>query len=204
MTRSSRNEPQLQEPGEGLPFLEGIYLRYIYGPRERKHHTWQESLARLKAESGRLVAMATPLTDEAFFKRALIDRMPGLEDSSRHWSVAMTIEHLIITLRGMTQVAETLAQGKPLNVTISTATVKPQGGTAVTKADWVRFFTLAVDEAYTRLSRLEGKVDGTHRVAHPFFGALNADGWVWVMAEHQALHCRQAGVILLQTGVLNA
>ncbi len=188
--------PELAPPGAGLPFLEGLYAKYIYFPRGMRAFDWQKSLVKLRTETQRIVEFAKPLSQEAFATPVLIDRIRGIEDSSRNWSVAMTLEHLIITMRGMSQIAETLAAGKEMNVSVSTASVKPKGGQSMPKDAMLKTFEVASEEVIARLSPLGASASTRYRVKHPFFGAITARGWVWTLGEHQAVHRRQVAAII--------
>jgi len=57
--------------------------------------------------------------------RVLIDRLPGLEDSSRCWSVWMTLDHLRITNAAFAEVITQLRNGQIPPGKASTAAVKP-------------------------------------------------------------------------------
>lgn len=194
----TQEEPKLAPPGAGLPFFEGLYAKYILYPKGMKDFSWQGSLDRLSTETTRIRALAEPLSDDAFFTQKLIDRLRGLEDSSRYWSVAMVLEHLVMTMRGMTQVAEMLAMGKNSNASASTAAVKPKGGRALTREQLLSSFMAASDESVKRLAQLEKSASPHEKFAHPFFGPIPAKGWVWTLGVHQALHRKQVEEILKQ------
>lgn len=195
---TQQEEPKLAPPGAGLPLLEGLYARYIMYPKGMKGFSWQGSLDRFATETARIKSLAGPLADDDFFAQKLIDRLRGLEDSSRYWSVAMVLEHLVMTMRGMTQVAEMLASGKNSNASASTAAVKPRGGRALSKEQLLSSFAAAADEAVRRLSPLADTASSAEKFAHPFFGPIPAKGWVWTLGVHQALHRKQVEEILKQ------
>lgn len=188
--------PRLAPPGAGLPFLEGLFLRFAVYPWTMLAFDWRQALAGFEKEAARILTLAESLSSENFFKTALVHRLTGMEDSSRNWSVAMTLEHLIVTMRGMTQIAETLAAGKPLNVSVSTAAVKPKGGTTLAQRDILTSFKNAAAEAQARLLPFADTVSSQHKVSHPFFGAIPAKGWVWTLHQHQVLHRKQIEEII--------
>ena len=190
-------EPRLGAPGAGLPFIEGLYARYILFPRMMRTYDGAAVAETFTRESTTIIDLATGVDDAVFFTPVLIDRLPGLEDSSRYWSVAMVLEHLLLTMRAMMQITETLAAGQAMNVRISTADVKPKGGTATTKAQWIALFKQASDEVAARLSQVANQPHvaspskDAPRVHHPFFGRIYAKGWAWVLGVHQITHRRQ-------------
>jgi hypothetical protein len=95
MTALSSSSPQLAPPGAGLPKPELFMARLIFswGKMRSDREKSVENYARRKDEILRLV-QACPM--EIARKRVLIRRLPGLEDSSRYWSVYMTLDHLRI------------------------------------------------------------------------------------------------------------
>lgn len=197
MTTAPSPEPQLDAPGRGLPFFEGLYARFIMYPRMMRAYDGRQVMDTFTRETAKIIELARGLDEEAFFTRVLIDRLPGLEDSSRYWSAAMVLEHLIICMRPMTQISETLAQGHAMNIRISTADVKPRGGRKLTRQQWLDNFTAAAAETAGRIEALAtlpqvAKPAGdAPRVWHPFFGGIPARGWLWVLGAHQITHRRQ-------------
>ncbi len=195
-------EPHLQPPGAGLPFLQGLYLKYWMYPRLIKHYDGAASIDAMLRETARIIELATPLDDDAFFTPVLIEPLPALEDSSRYWSVAMVMEHLIICMRPMTQIAQTLAAGKTMNANTSPANVKPKGGRTLGKAEWIKLFDDVTNECAERLKGFATRADVANppkdapRLGHPFFGDIHARGWIWVMGVHPTTHRRQVQRII--------
>lgn len=194
--------PHLQPPGAGLPFFQGLYLKYWLYPRFVKKYNGDASVDAMLRETARIIELAQPLSEEEFFIQVLIDPLPALEDSSRYWSVAMVMEHLIICMRPMTQIVETLASGKTMNANTSPANVKPKGGRALSKEQWIKLFDDVTNECAARLRPVAVRADVANppkdapRLGHPFFGAIHARGWVWVMGVHPTTHRRQVQGII--------
>lgn len=194
--------PQLQPPGAGLPFLQGLYLKYWLYPRFIKKYNGGASVDAMLRETARIIELSTPLSEDEFFTPVLIEPLPALEDSSRYWSVAMVMEHLIICMRPMTQIVETLAAGKTMNANTSPANVKPKGGRTLSKAEWIKLFDDVTNECAARLRPVALRADVANppkdapRLGHPFFGAIHARGWVWVMGVHPTTHRRQVQRII--------
>lgn len=196
-----QTEPQLDAPGAGLPFFQGLMARWIFFPRMMRGYDGAASLAAFTRETDTIAALCEAMDEDAFFTRVLVDPIQGLEDSSRYWSAAMVLEHLLLCMRPMTQIAETLARGQGMNIRISTAAVKPKGGRATPKAEWIRMFKDSAAECARHLSAIATAPHVAHpaadapRLDHPFFGAIPARGWVWVMGGHQITHRRQLAQI---------
>ncbi len=89
----------LDQPGAGLPAYETFLLRYIKLPRFVSTMTWHSAVELFRDEGRKVFALVDLLSDEQLLTPVLIDRLRGMEDSSRNWSPAMTMEHLIITVK---------------------------------------------------------------------------------------------------------
>ncbi|MES2595157.1 MAG: DinB family protein [Verrucomicrobiota bacterium] len=184
-------EPTLAPPGAGLPVLELYVARLVFRLRcfrgSREKHT--ADFMRERATIRELVDSSDPVSRGT---RVLIPRPRGLEDSSRHWSVWMTLDHLRITNISFAMVIKSLAKGVVPPGKASTAAVKPDP--AVTQAVEAEYekscdFLLSVVESVNDLKTQA-------RFEHPWFGPLNAAKWHAVAAMHMGLHREQIRQIL--------
>jgi hypothetical protein len=124
--------------------------------------------------------------------RVLIRRPPGLEDSSRYWSVWMTLDHLRIVNSEMARVIGALTKGQQPAGQASTAAVKPSlevSAAVVTGYEESCDALLAVVAAAPELKTAV-------RFAHPWFGPLDAAGWHALAAGHMGIHRVQIERIL--------
>lgn len=185
------NEIELAPPGAGLPWLELQIARLIFR-RARKRSSRGTTDALLDRETRTLEQIAGALPVDTASKQVLIRRLPGLEDSSRNWSVFMTLEHLAIVNEGVAGVITALANGIEPPGAASTASVKPHVGA---DASVVQRF-LAATEAVRNAARGVPDLETKARYAHPWFGRLNAAEWHFMAAFHQRLHRRQVEEIL--------
>jgi len=80
---------------------------------------------RFLVERSKIKSLYSNLTEDNAKARILIKRLPGLEDSSRYWSVYMTLDHLRIVNLSIADVITKLANGAKPKVAASTAAVKP-------------------------------------------------------------------------------
>lgn len=117
-------------------------------------------------------------------QRVLIQRPRGLEDSSRNWSVWMTLDHLRIVHHSMADIISSLVRGVPPSGVASTAAVKPSAEVSG-----------AVEGEYEKsCDDLLASVAATpnlktqRRFAHPWFGPLDAAGWHALAAGHIGIH----------------
>jgi hypothetical protein len=193
----AETHPTLQPPGHGLPPLEAALTRYLVFPFGTAWLSWDRAGRLFEAEGRRLLDRARGLSDDQLTQRVLIRRVFGIEDSSRHWSVAMTLQHLIIVGSAIAEFLPKLLEGAPLDTVVDIAQVKPPGDTG---PDVKRAF-----EAFQR-SYLDGIAarprdrDAGGRLAHPWFGELTAYEWHCLAAVHQRIHRRQVERIIAGLG----
>lgn len=120
-------------------------------------------------------------------ERVLIPRLRGLEDSSRFWSVCMTLDHLRIVNEQIARVIAELTQGRVPQRKASTAAAKPSvdSGPSVIAAYEASCENLLAVVAASSELRTPVKFD------HPWFGPLNAAGWHTIAAIHMGIHRAQ-------------
>ena len=181
--------PALERPGAGLPWWELLALRAIFFPLARRMD-WAAAGAMLQEEGARILALWDSLPPDRLEERVLIRRIAGIEDSSRYWSAAMTVEHLCIVGGGVRRIIALLRDGKVPRHPTRVEDVKPQGKlpAAQVRADFVRLLAeaAAADASEPPLRRGSGP-----RYAHPWLGPADAHGWRCFLAEHQRVHRRQ-------------
>lgn len=184
--------PQLQKPGAGLPFFEKLYMKFIVLPRLTKRMSWQTCTQLFDKESETIIAIADGVyADNAanLEKRVLIDRLPGIEDSSRFWSIAMAMEHLMIVGQGMAAIIAELSHGRRVPVKVDIAKVKPLGEKKG-KETLDEFKVFANLHLMSLEQKIKDKNDPTTHL-HPWFGQMNLRKWYWLMCVHQRLHRKQ-------------
>ncbi|MBL8885662.1 MAG: DinB family protein [Phycisphaerales bacterium] len=191
MDTASPSVPQLAPPGAGIPTIERLIGGAIF-----KFNRWRGTRERFAAQFQRerdAIAALYRNSDHRILKeRVLIPRLRGLEDSSRFWSVWMTLDHLRIVNTQITQVIDSLTQGIIPEGRASTAAVKPSpdAGPEVPDAyekscDRFLAFTASCPDLRTPVS-----------YPHPWFGPLDGAGWHAMAAMHMAIHKAQIARIL--------
>lgn len=185
--------PRLASPGAGLPKVELFFARLIFqfGRRTTSLAAAQATLVR---EREAILGLVRRLDAATGAKRVLIRRLPGLEDSSRYWSVFMTLDHLRIVNESMAGImSELLARRVPPGEA-STAAVKPAAevGAEVVDAFVASCERLARTVAGIEAARLQTAV----RFPHPWFGPLDAAAWHFMAGFHLRLHRKQVERIL--------
>ena len=183
----------LQPPGAGLPWGELLLARYVLFPLAIRKLDWARAGALFQREGEKVLARFDALSADRRTERVLVPRLRGMEDSSRYWSAAMTVEHLNIVGRAFLDVIASLRAGIVPSRKGSTADVKPRGEetAAETRAKFVQL--LADTAAADRLPPLLPGVGP--RYAHPWFGPLEAHRWHVLGGIHQGIHRQQLEAI---------
>jgi len=184
-------QPNLEAPGAGLPGLELLAAKGLFH-WQRSRASRAEATALFARERDAVLKLARGCGPERGRQRVLIKRLRGMEDSSRHWSVFMVLDHLRIVNFGCMEAIRSLSRGQVPTRTASTAAVKPSP-----EVDE------GIIEKFEQGCSLFGKtVEGiadlktSARYAHPWFGRLDAAGWHFVAGFHMQLHRRQIEAII--------
>ena len=181
-------QKSLAPPGAGLPAVQAFLLRYLLFPAFCYTNPWQQALAKFQDEGQRIVALVEPLSSQQLQQRILVKAPMGVEDSSRYWSAAMVLEHLIeVGSRVATGIVE-LSHGEEVTVKADIADVKPKGGKG---RQIIEEYTLFLRDFAHTLSEDVGDCQSTHTHGHPWFGELDAHQWACLAAVHQKIHRQQ-------------
>jgi uncharacterized damage-inducible protein DinB len=181
----------LAPPGAGLPAPELWIARVLFGLK-RCLGTREGFTARFEQERIAIREMLATCDVARHGEQVLIPRLRGLEDSSRHWSIWMTLEHLRITNSIFAMVITSLAHGKVPTKKASTADVKPR---ADVTAEVEQAFETSCDEILAAAAAVSD-LKTAARYAHPWFGPLDAAGWHALAATHMAIHRAQIAKII--------
>lgn len=154
--------------------------------------TKESAQALFKAEQSAITQLARMCGVKKGKRRVLIKRLRGMEDSSRHWSMYMTLDHLRIVNYACLESIRSLSRGQVPARVASTAAVKPSpevGEEIVGQFEQGCELFLKTVEG---ISNLKTSV----RYAHPWFGPLDAAGWHFMAGFHMRLHRRQIEAII--------
>jgi len=177
---------QLAPPGAGIPALEITLAKILFAFfRARKTPEWATN--HFRAEAGTMLGLARSLGPEAVNTRVLIPRVIGIEDSSRHWSVLMTLDHLVIVNTAILEIIEHLAIERLYIRHVSTAAVKPLPHQTL---ETINRFAKTTQTYVDRVSRFKNLASHA-RHPHPWFGSMDALGWHWLASLHHTVHRRQ-------------
>lgn len=183
--------PTLAAPGAGLPFPELLIGRLLFGLRRRLGNA-AAFAEKFSAERAAIRLLVDSCVTTRLAERVLIKRLRGLEDSSRHWSVWMTLDHLRITNLAFARFITGLAQGVTPDVVVSTANVKPAPDvTASIDAGYEQ----SCDQVLVAMQQA-GDTKSVTRHAHPWFGPLDVAGWQALAGGHMGIHRAQLAAII--------
>lgn len=183
---SNLSDPQLAPPGAGLPAIELFIggrlfaLKRLLGSRE-------SFTAKFEQERVAIRDLLNSCAPSKRGERVLIPRLRGLEDSSRFWSVWMTLDHLRIMNSVFAMVITSLVHGKVPQRKASTAEVKPDPAVTATVEG-------AYEESCDKLLAVVAAVPDLKTAvcyAHPWFGPLDAFGRHALTATHMGIHRAQ-------------
>lgn len=180
---------KLAPAGAGVPWYQKLIFQYIVAPFIAGRTDWVVSEQNFHKINGRILKEIESLSEKQLTTKILIPPITGLEDSSRFWSAAMTLEHLLIVSELMMTAITDLTNGEIPQIKVSTADVKPSGKI---KADEViSEFKLMVSDDYKKFFLNLKNKNSELRFLHPWFGLLTAKQWFWVMSIHHGVHLKQ-------------
>ena len=189
------SEPRLAPPGAGLPFPENLIARWMLGLKVLTGSS-EAFTAHFIRERALIRVLIDHLDETTLTRRVLITRPRGLEDSSRYWSVLMTLDHLRIVNLAFSGVIGTLASEQVPEGVASTAAVKPDP--AVTM-DVMSEYEASCDTLLATLAAVKN-FKTRARFRHPWFGPMDAHGWHALAGLHLAIHRLQIERILADSG----
>ncbi len=184
--------PTLEAPGAGLPWYELAVAKRVLFPLHCARLGWAGASRLFQAEGERVLALLALIPPERQAERILVARLPGMEDSSRYWSAAMTVEHLNIVGFQIRRLIGALRAGQVPAQKADVAAVKPTGlippGEA--RAEFVRLLAEAESDTSPAVPRGQGPT-----AEHPWFGPLTAYQWHCLLGIHQGIHRKQLEAI---------
>ena len=191
MAKLQDETPKLAAPGAGLPGIELQIARILFTLRAWTHD--RQRIDTLFRQERALVAeLVRSCPAGSLGERVLIPRPRGLEDSSRHWSVLMTLEHLRLVNLACALFIRELSEGRVPSGKASTADVKPSPD--VTEAV-LETYEASCDEVLAAVASAKD-LDDPARFPHPWFGPMSARRWHVLAAVHLGLHRKQLEAIL--------
>ena len=179
------------KPGGGLPILEQLSLKYILVPLGKRVFTWESALKMFHKEVKCIEKLVKEIEEEKCQKRVMIERVFGIEDHSRDYSINMVIEHLNIVGYNIMGVIYKLSKEESVNKEIKIENVKPHGSV---EDELNKFLTFS--RVYNSFIEKLPKRKSKMTKAHPWFVELNNIDWSIFMAIHTFVHRRQIEAII--------
>lgn len=136
--------------------------------------------------------LALGLTEAEGRRQVRIARFPGIEASSRDWSVYMTLDHLVMVNTAITALIHAICSDHNHGAEIGMEDVRPHVDAG---PDRIQALEAAVERYSDMILRL-GALRSRERHPHPWFGPLTARQWHAVAAIHNRTHRAQIEKIL--------
>lgn len=184
---------KLEAPGKGLPFLDSLLTRFIVGPFLSKLDSVETNWIRFDKTNKKIMEIVSPLSFEQLHKKVLVPKLKGIEDSSRYWSVAETLEHIELVGDSICVGIELLNEGKVPQGKVDVADYKPKG----------KYKGKDPRPAFEDFNkRIQDKLKGKNISLdppyywHPWLGNLSSQQWQWLLSGHSGIHYNQIKHIL--------
>ena len=191
-----QNEPKLQPPGAGIPFLHRIILSTFVVPLISKRTPPEQSRRNYEKLVQKLIEKISAVPAELRNQKVLVKPMRGLEDSSRYWSLNGVMEHLIIVSQGIEGGILSLASGKVPDRKADTAAVKPKHPDRDYLEEFRTYAPTLMQRIDEQLNKPGMNFDSPLKFSHPWFGPLTAKQWYWLLPTHEGIHYTQVKEIL--------
>lgn len=194
---TNSKQPELEPAGAGIPAAEALFFRIVGFGLISPLVSWDLARRLFQREGRAILKLTEGLSNEQLAKRVLIPRFAGIEDSSRYWSPAMTLAHLVIVGDAVAEMIVRLSRGETIGTPVRIEDVKPDEPASLDILDdyralLVRFDRRMAEDVDDRRSRL--------RHAHPWVGPLTAHQWLNLAVVHQRVHRKQIQSILKHGG----
>ncbi|NDC00460.1 MAG: hypothetical protein EBZ83_03465 [Verrucomicrobia bacterium] len=186
-----QEQPKLQAPGHGLPWPELAVSRLGLEIYQRTVSP-QVALRLLQGETRRILSLLDSVEETKGRTRVLIPRIFGIEDSSRYWSLFMTVEHLNIVIPAVMGFISSLLDRPDYAREVRIQDVKPQEQAGPEQVETLKQNQMLYEKFILSLASLRS----CRRHPHPWFGPLHPHGWHCLLGVHQLIHRRQMERIL--------
>lgn len=163
--------------------------RLYYGPWVSKRADWEVVDRAFAKTNARILELVKKIPHDQLETKVLVPPMPGLEDSSRFWSVAMTLEHIEFVGRNVAMTIIALSKGNQPPLRVNIANLKPKG-LSKPEAQIELFEKYAAEIPRLLASEVQNRKSRT-TLPHPWFGRFNAGQWHWLLAAHSRIHFPQ-------------
>ncbi len=184
MRSSPTHQPEA--PGAGTPWLERALIGS--GIRAAARFVSKDRLTKMfRNEAELAIELARGLSEAQGRERVSVERFIGIEASSRHWSVYMTLEHLVIVNTTIAAILPQLYSGRVVGTEVKSEELKP-----IPEAGPEQIGDLeALVSRYVEIVDKLGNLRAGTTLPHPWFGPLSAAQWHALATIHNSTHRRQ-------------
>jgi hypothetical protein len=191
-SHTSAQQPALDRPGAGISTLETFVMRNLGKPM-MSLLPWSLGLRIFASEGNKILDAVAGRPSLALTTQVLVPRQLAMEDSSRYWSAAMVVRHLIVVGEKVARISVCLGKGEMCNEAVNIAEVKPDPTTTASVFGEYREFLARFDRVM-REDVVNRRSLVTHQ--HPWSGSMTAHQWLHLAAMHQRIHRIQLERIL--------
>ena len=184
-------QDSLAPPGMGIPWYQMLFLRYYIKPFIAAKANPEKSASYFNHISQKIFSEIKDLSDSQLETRVLVPKLRGLEDSSRFWSIAMTLDHIVIVGSKILEVIDSLESGKIPSEVANTAEVKPDSKCDPKKS--VAAFSKFVLVDFVKFGPPTSTANLKYK--HPWFDEMNSKQWYWLLGVHSKIHLNQIKLI---------
>jgi hypothetical protein len=182
------SEIQLEAPGKGLPFFDSLMMRFFVGPFLSKRTSVEKNWENFDSMNKKIIHKVKDFSLDQMHKKVLVPKLKAIEDSSRHWSLAETLEHIELVGDSISMAIEMLCKGEVPPVIANVADYKPKGKYA--GVDPRPAFEAFNQRVRDKLKNLNITLNPpTYK--HPWLGDISAQQWQWLLASHSGVHYNQ-------------
>ncbi len=196
MNHSVLTPPKLAAPGAGLPKIE-LFIANLMIHWKARRTSREAAEATFAGEQDTILRLIKGVPPDQLGMPVLIKRLQGLEDSSRYWSVLMTLDHLRIVNQQIAGAIASLCGGNLPAQAASIAGVKPD---EKVDSSVIAAFEAACAE-FENTVAAQTNLRTAVKYAHPWFGPMDAAAWHFMTGFHMRLHRKQIHNILKAAAV---
>ena len=184
---------ELGKAGAGISSVKIFLAKHLLFPILNRLLSWEKAWDMFDKEGQKIIELSRNLNQNRLFERVLVPKLFGLEDNSRYYSVAMTIEHLLIVGSALQIRIPILSRGKKLKKYIKVEDVKPYKEIDENVIENFENFLATYRE---KLEKNIVDINTDNTSFHPWFGEFNPKQWSTLAVVHQIVHRRQIEAIL--------
>ncbi|MEM9411051.1 MAG: hypothetical protein AAGA30_08055 [Planctomycetota bacterium] len=188
------NQPS--ETRSGLPDFEAFYLNLFFKVGTA-FTSDQSALNSFQQTTSEIMTIFEENEANVLSQEFTIPRIQGIEESSRHWSVLMVMDHLRQVNDAIREtIRELKNSGQPFQP-IRIADYKPQRDVGLDVFEQFQ----ETNKKYWAFVKSHMPLRTSLTFRHPWFGELNGHQWHCLATVHQKIHLRQIYKILAMIGV---